>query len=149
MAFAAGRRPVPPPRVKTGRGEARPEKGDLQTMGILKKLFGTSSQKEIRAIDHYIKDIEALEEPYKALSDQALQAKTAEFRERLRDGETLDDLLPEAFATCREACARVLGMRPYRVQLIGGVILHQGRIAEMKTGEGKTLVATLPVALNE
>ena len=117
-------------------------------MGILKKLFGTSSQKEIRAIDHYIKDIEALEEPYKALSDQQLQAKTAEFRERLRDGETLDDLLPEAFATCREACARVLGMRPYRVQLIGGVILHQGRIAEMKTGEGKTLVATLPAYLN-
>ena len=117
-------------------------------MGILKKLFGTTSQKEIRAIDHYIKDIEALEEPYKALSDQQLQAKTAEFRERLRDGETLDDLLPEAFATCREACARVLGMRPYRVQLIGGVILHQGRIAEMKTGEGKTLVATLPAYLN-
>ena len=92
--------------------------------------------------------IESLEEEYKALTDQQLQAKTPEFKERLQNGETLDDILPEAFAACREAAWRVLGMRPYRVQLIGGIILHQGRIAEMKTGEGKTLVATLPAYLN-
>ena len=117
-------------------------------MGILKKIFGTSSQKEIRAIEPLVNKIESLSDEYKALSDKALQAKTGEFRERLRAGETLDDLLPEAFAACREACDRVLGLRPYRVQLIGGIILHQGRIAEMKTGEGKTLVATLPAYLN-
>ena len=92
--------------------------------------------------------IEALSDEYKALSDQQLRAKTDEFKARLAKGETLDDILPEAFATCREAADRVLGMRPYRVQLIGGIILHQGRIAEMKTGEGKTLVATLPAYLN-
>jgi preprotein translocase subunit SecA len=95
-----------------------------------------------------VEKIEALEDEYKALSDQQLQAKTPEFQQRLKDGETLDDILPEAFAACREAAWRVLGMRPYRVQLIGGIILHQGRIAEMKTGEGKTLVATLPAYLN-
>ena len=117
-------------------------------MGILKKLFGNSSAKELRAIEPIVKKIEALEEDYKKLSDQALQAKTAEFKERLGKGETLDDILPEAFATVREAADRVLGLRPYRVQLIGGIILHQGRIAEMKTGEGKTLVATLPAYLN-
>ena len=117
-------------------------------MGILKKLFGNSSAKELRAIEPIVKKIEALEEDYKKLSDQALQAKTAEFKERLGKGETLDDILPEAFATAREAADRVLGLRPYRVQLIGGIILHQGRIAEMKTGEGKTLVATLPAYLN-
>ena len=85
---------------------------------------------------------------YKALSDAELQAKTPAFKERLANGETLDDILPEAFATVREAADRVLGLRPYRVQLIGGIVLHQGRIAEMKTGEGKTLVATLPAYLN-
>ena len=85
---------------------------------------------------------------YKAMSDEALKAKTAEFKDRLANGETLDDILPEAFATVREAADRVLGMRPYRVQLVGGIVLHQGRIAEMKTGEGKTLVATLPAYLN-
>ena len=85
---------------------------------------------------------------YKAMSDEALRAKTTEFKERLQNGETLDDILPEAFATVREAADRVLGMRPYRVQLVGGIVLHQGRIAEMKTGEGKTLVATLPAYLN-
>ena len=117
-------------------------------MGIFRKLFGTSSDKEIKAMEPMIKKIEALEEEYKALSDAELQAKTPEFKRRLADGEKLDDLLPEAFATCREAADRVLGLRPYRVQLIGGIVLHQGRIAEMKTGEGKTLVATLPAYLN-
>ena len=110
-------------------------------MGFLTKLFGTNMAKEIKRIDPIVRKIEALEEEYKRLTDAQLQAKTAEFKERYQKGETLDDLLPEAFATCREAADRVLGLRPYRVQLIGGVILHQGRIAEMKTGEGKTLVA--------
>ncbi len=117
-------------------------------MGFFKKLFGTTSEKEVRALEPILKKIEALEEPYKALTDAELQAKTPEFKERLRNGETLDDILPEAFAVCREASWRVLGLRPYRVQLIGGIILHQGRIAEMRTGEGKTLVATLPAYLN-
>lgn len=117
-------------------------------MSLLKKLFGTSSQKELKAIEPIVKKIEALEEPYKALSDAQLRAKTDEFKARMKNGETTDDILPEAFAVCREAAARVLGMRPYRVQLIGGIVLHQGRIAEMKTGEGKTLVATLPAYLN-
>ncbi len=117
-------------------------------MGILKKLFGTSSQKKLREIEPLVQKIEALEEPYKALSDGELRAKTEEFKARLKAGESTDDILPEAFATMREACDRVLGMRPFRVQLIGGIILHQGRIAEMKTGEGKTLVATLPAYLN-
>ena len=117
-------------------------------MSFLKKIFGTSSQREVKAIMPLVEKIEALEDEYKALSDQQLQAKTPEFQQRLKDGETLDDILPEAFAACREAAWRVLGMRPYRVQLIGGIILHPGRIAEMKTGEGKTLVATLPAYLN-
>ena len=117
-------------------------------MVFLTKLFGTNMAKEIKRIDPIVRKIEALEEEYKGLTDAQLQAKTAEFKERYQKGETLDDLLPEAFATCREAADRVLGLRPYRVQLIGGVILHQGRIAEMKTGEGKTLVATLPAYLN-
>jgi len=117
-------------------------------MGILAKLFGTSTSKELKRIEPLVQKIEALEEEYKALTDAQLQAKTPELKARLANGETLDDILPEAFATCREAAWRVLGMRPYRVQLIGGIILHQGRIAEMKTGEGKTLVATLPAYLN-
>ena len=117
-------------------------------MGILRKIFGTTSQKEVKALEPLVKKIEALEEPYKALTDAQLQAKTPEFRARLANGEKLDDLLPEAFAVCREASSRVLGMRHFRVQLIGGIILHQGRIAEMRTGEGKTLVATLPAYLN-
>ena len=115
---------------------------------LLKKIFGTSSQRKLKEIEPLVKKIEALEEPYKALSDEELRAKTDEFKARLKNGETTDDILPEAFAVCREASWRVLGMRPYRVQLIGGIILHQGRIAEMKTGEGKTLVATLPAYLN-
>ena len=117
-------------------------------MSLFTKIFGTSSQREVKAITPLVDKIESLEEEYKALTDQQLQAKTPEFKERLQNGETLDDILPEAFAACREAAWRVLGMRPYRVQLIGGIILHQGRIAEMKTGEGKTLVATLPAYLN-
>ena len=117
-------------------------------MGLLKKLFGTSSAKELKAIKPIVDKIEALDEEYSKLTDEQLKAKTPEFKERLQNGETLDDILPEAFAACREAAWRVLGMKPYRVQLIGGIILHQGRIAEMKTGEGKTLVATLPAYLN-
>ena len=117
-------------------------------MSIISKLFGSRSQREVKSITPIVDKIEALEDEYKALTDAQLQAKTPEFKQRLANGETLDDILPEAFAACREAAWRVLGMRPYRVQLIGGIILHQGRIAEMKTGEGKTLVATLPAYLN-
>ena len=117
-------------------------------MGLIKKMFGSYSDRELKRIYPIADRIEAMAEEYRAMSDAELRAKTDEFKERLQNGETLDDILPEAFATCREACDRVLGMRPYRVQLIGGIVLHQGRIAEMKTGEGKTLVATLPAYLN-
>ena len=117
-------------------------------MGFLNKLFGTNMAKEIKRLEPIVQKIEALEESYKALTDAQLQAKTPELKARYQKGESLDQLLPEAFATCREAADRVLGLRPYRVQLMGGIILHQGRIAEMKTGEGKTLVATLPAYLN-
>ncbi len=117
-------------------------------MGLFTKVFGTYSQRELKSIYPIVERITALEEEYKALSDAQLQAKTAEFKARLAQGETTDDILPEAFATVREAADRVLGMRPYPVQLVGGIVLHQGRIAEMKTGEGKTLVATLPAYLN-
>ncbi|OUN95937.1 MULTISPECIES: preprotein translocase subunit SecA [unclassified Pseudoflavonifractor] len=117
-------------------------------MGLFTKIFGTPSQRAVKALTPLVDKIEALEEEMKALTDQQLRAKTDEFKARLANGETLDNILPEAFAVCREADWRVLGMRPYRVQLIGGIILHQGRIAEMRTGEGKTLVATLPAYLN-
>ena len=117
-------------------------------MGLFTKLFGTRSQREIKQIQPMVDAILALEDEYRALSEEALQGKTAEFKDRLAQGETLDDLLVEAFAAMREAADRVLGMRPYPVQLLGGIILHQGRIAEMKTGEGKTLVAILPCYLN-
>ena len=117
-------------------------------MGLITKLFGTYSQRELKSIYPIVDKITALEPEYKALTDAQLQAKTPEFKERLANGETLDDILPEAFAAVREAADRVLGMRPYPVQLVGGIVLHQGRIAEMKTGEGKTLVATLPAYLN-
>ena len=117
-------------------------------MGLMKKLFGDYSSRELKSIYPIVDKIEAMADEYKAMTDAQLQAKTAEFKERLQNGETLDDILPEAFATVREAADRVLGMRPYRVQLVGGIVLHQGRIAEMKTGEGKTLVATLPAYLN-
>ena len=117
-------------------------------MGLFAKLFGTRSQREIKKIMPLVDKILGMEEAYRALSEEDLRAKTAEFKARLEKGETLDDLLPEAFAAIREAADRVLGMRPYPVQLIGGIVLHQGRIAEMKTGEGKTLVAILPCYLN-
>ncbi len=117
-------------------------------MAILKSLFGNTSKKELKKINPIVRQINALSDEYKAMTDAQLQAKTPEFKERLANGEMLDDLLPEAFATVREAADRVLGMRPYDVQLIGGIVLHRGMIAEMKTGEGKTLVATLPAYLN-
>ena len=117
-------------------------------MGLITKLFGTYSERELKQIYPIVERIEALEPDFQAMSDAQLAAKTPEFKSRLEQGETLDDLLPEAFAAVREAARRVLGLRPYRVQLVGGVVLHQGRIAEMKTGEGKTLVATLPAYLN-
>ena len=117
-------------------------------MSILTKIFGSQNDREIKKLDKLADEIEALEPKMQALSDEELRSKTDEFKSRLAGGETLDDLLPEAFAVVREASRRVLGMRHFRVQLIGGLVLHQGRIAEMKTGEGKTLVATLPVYLN-
>ena len=117
-------------------------------MGLITKIFGTYSERELKSIWPIVHQIEGMEAEYKAMTDAQLQAKTPEFKERLANGETLDDILPEAFATVREAADRVLGLRPYPVQLVGGIVLHQGRIAEMKTGEGKTLVATLPAYLN-
>ena len=117
-------------------------------MGLLQKLFGTHSENELKRIYPIADAIEALEPSMKELSDSELKAKTKEFKERLHAGETLDDILPEAFAAVREASVRTIGLRHFRVQLIGGIILHQGRIAEMKTGEGKTLVSTLPAYLN-
>ncbi len=117
-------------------------------MSLFSKIFGSYSAREIKRIIPIQKKVLALEEEYKKLTDEELQAKTPEFKERLEKGETLDDILPEAFAACREASARVLNMRHFPVQIIGGIVLHQGRIAEMRTGEGKTLVATLPAYLN-
>ncbi len=117
-------------------------------MGLAQKLFGTHSERELKRIYPIVDQIEALDEVMQKLSDEELRAKTPEFKERLEKGETLDDILPEAFAVVREAASRALGMKHYRVQLIGGIILHQGRISEMKTGEGKTLVSTLPAYLN-
>ena len=117
-------------------------------MGLFTKIFGTYSERELKPINQIVNKIVAMKPQMEALSDEELRAKTDEFKRRLADGETLDDILPEAFAVVREAGRRVLGMEHYPVQLIGGVILHQGRIAEMKTGEGKTLVSTLPAYLN-
>lgn len=117
-------------------------------MGLAQKLFGTHSERELKRIYPIVDQIEALDEVMQKLSDEELRAKTPEFKERLEKGETSDDILPEAFAAVREAAYRALGMKHYRVQLIGGIILHQGRISEMKTGEGKTLVSTLPAYLN-
>lgn len=113
-------------------------------MNIVEKIFGTHSERELRRITSLVDGIEALRPDMQALSDEALRGKTQEFKKRLSEGQTLDDLLPEAYAVVREAARRVLNMEHFRVQLIGGIILHQGRIAEMKTGEGKTLVSTLP-----
>ena len=117
-------------------------------MGIFSKIMGTHSERELKRVYPIVDKIEAMGPAMEKLSDEELRAKTDEFKKRLAEGETLDDLLVEAYAVVREAATRVLGMRHYRVQLIGGVILHQGRIAEMKTGEGKTLVSTLPAYLN-
>ena len=117
-------------------------------MGLIEKIFGTHSENELKRIYPIVDHIEALGSEMQVLSDEELRGKTQEFKKRLSEGETLDDILPEAYAVVREAATRVLGMRHYRVQLIGGIILHQGRIAEMKTGEGKTLVSTLPAYLN-
>lgn len=117
-------------------------------MGVFESIFGSVNKKELKKIEPIIKKIESYDKSMQQLSDDELKHKTVEFKERLKNGETLDDILPEAFAVVREASYRVLGMKQYRVQLIGGIVLHQGRIAEMKTGEGKTLVATLPAYLN-
>ena len=117
-------------------------------MSILDRLVSKADENEIKALNKIIDKIDSLEEDMINLSDEELKGKTKEFKERLELGETLDDILVEAFAVCREASKRVLGMRQYRVQLIGGIVLHQGKIAEMRTGEGKTLVAVAPVYLN-
>ena len=117
-------------------------------MGLISFLMGSDSRKSLKKLNKIADKVEVLESKYAAMDDDALKGQTAILKDRLTAGETLDDILPEAFATVREAADRVLGMRPYRVQLVGGIVLHQGRIAEMKTGEGKTLVATLPAYLN-
>ena len=117
-------------------------------MNLIEKMFGTHSEREIKRITPLVDQIDALRPQMQALTDEQLADKTKEFKERLANGETLDDLLVEAYAVVREAAVRVLGMEHYRVQLLGGIVLHQGRIAEMRTGEGKTLVATLPAYLN-
>ena len=117
-------------------------------MGIFQKLFGSRNQRELAKLQPIVARINSLEPTFKAKSDDELRAMTAEFKRRLEKGATLDEILPEAFATVREAGVRRLGMRHYDVQLVGGIVLHQGKIAEMRTGEGKTLVATLPCYLN-
>jgi len=116
---------------------------------LFRKVFGSKNSRELKRMGKLVSQINAFEESVKSLSDEQLKAKTAEFRQRLSDGASLDSLLPEAFAVCREAGSRVMGMRHFDVQLIGGITLHEGRIAEMRTGEGKTLVATLPTDLPE
>ena len=117
-------------------------------MSFLKSFFGNYSKRELKRINPIVDKILSLEDTYKKMTDAELREQSDKFRERLKNGETTDDILPEAFAVCREAGDRVLGMRHFPVQLIGGIVLHQGRISEMKTGEGKTLVATLPAYLN-
>ena len=117
-------------------------------MSLLKKLFGDYSTKEIKRVKPLVQKVLSYEDSFAQLTDAELKAKTPEFKQRLESGETLDNILPEAFAVCREASWRVLGMKHFPVQIMGGIVLHQGRIAEMKTGEGKTLVATLPAYLN-
>ncbi|MBE6696871.1 MAG: DEAD/DEAH box helicase, partial [Ruminococcaceae bacterium] len=117
-------------------------------MGLVTKIFGTYSERQIKALNKTVDKIESLAPAYAALTDDEMRATTDKLKARLENGETLDDILPDAFALTREAADRVLGKRPFRVQLLGGIVLHQGRIAEMKTGEGKTLAATLPAYLN-
>ena len=116
-------------------------------MGLMEKIFGTYSDRELKKIEPLVNKVMSLEGEMEKLSDNELKNKTEEFKNRIKNGETTDDLLPEAFAVVREAAWRVLGMKHFRVQVIGGIVLHQGRIAEMRTGEGKTLVATLPCLL--
>ena len=116
-------------------------------MSVADKIFGTHSEREVKLIMPQVKKTMALRDEFMSLSDDELKHKTVEFKERLKKGETLDDILPEAFATVREASRRVIGLEHYEVQLIGGIVLYQGRIAEMKTGEGKTLVSTCPAYL--
>lgn len=117
-------------------------------LGLVKKIFGDTNDRDVKRLMKTVDVINGLEQEFVKLSDEQLQAKTAEFRARIEKGETLEEILPEAFATVREASKRTLGMRHFDVQLIGGMALHEGRISEMKTGEGKTLVGTLPVYLN-
>jgi preprotein translocase subunit SecA len=117
-------------------------------MSVFEKIFGSYSERQVKKIIPMVDRIEALDSQMQSLTDDELRGKTEEFKKRLQEGETVEDILTEAFAVCREAAWRVLGIKHYRVQLIGGIVLHQGRIAEMKTGEGKTLVATLPAYLN-
>ena len=117
-------------------------------MNFIEKVFGTHSERELKRIMPLVEKVESYRPAMQALTDEQLRAKTQEYKERLAKGETLDDLLPEAFATVREGAKRAIGLEHYRVQIIGGIILHQGRIAEMRTGEGKTLVSTLPAYLN-
>ena len=114
-------------------------------MSLIEKIIGTYSEREVKRIMPIVEDVMALEDKYAALSEAELKGKTAELKQRLEDGETLDEILPDAFATMREAAWRVLGMKHFKVQVIGGIVLHQGRIAEMRTGDGQTWVATLPV----
>ena len=123
-------------------------KNEVFQMGIFEKVFGTYSDRELKKIKPIADKVLALESKYAAFSNKELQAMTPAFKERLANGESLDDILPDAFAVCREAAWRVLGLKHFPVQVIGGIVLHQGRIAEMKTGEGKTLVSTLPAYLN-
>ena len=115
---------------------------------FVKKILGTSNDSQLKKLRKTVDEVNALGDEYRRMTDAQLRAKTQEFKDRLAKGETEDDILQEAFATVREAADRVLGMRPYRVQVLGGIVLHQGRIAEMKTGEGKTLVSTMPAYLN-
>ena len=117
-------------------------------MSLIQKLFGTYSDRQIKKLMPIVDETDALADKYSAMTDSELSSVTPEFKSRLAAGETLDDILPDAFAAVREAATRAIGKRPYRVQILGGIILHQGRIAEMKTGEGKTLVATMPAYLN-
>ena len=115
---------------------------------VIDKVFGTKSERDLKKIQHYVDDANKFTAEFEKLSDEQLKAKTQEFKNRLAQGETLDQLLPEAFAVVRLAAQRVIGLRPYDVQMLGGIVLHQGKIAEMGTGEGKTLVAVLPSYLN-
>ena len=130
------------------RIRGRPREGNIADMNIFEKIIGTHSQRELKRIRPIVNSVLEREDEYRDMSDEELKAVTPALKERLHNGETVDDILPDAFAAVREAADRVLGMRHFPVQVVGGVVLHQGRIAEMKTGEGKTLVATLPAYLN-